>query len=126
MKKLFIFGSRFCSNYDYDALGKSLQDKKILVLVGDCYGVDTNIQKMCIKYGIDFKVYYIGKGRTVLSSNKEQVKGYRYVDKDIKMCNDCTLGLAIWNGSSLGTKNNITLLNKLNKKVYVVNMKGEN
>ena len=119
--KIFISGSR--TGYSFDKfleLAKWLKKQHHEVLVGDCVGVDTQIQALCKAHKIPCKVYHIGKTpRNNLGFDTVRCVGTRYADKDVAMSIDCDLGIAIWNGRSKGTKANIDRLIALHKQVIV-------
>ena len=126
MKKIFISGSRALNDYN---LIKSILDcilpksDDILVLVGDCYGVDTQVQKYCNCYDIPFVVYHIGeKPRNLVVSNTpvKKCSGNKQTNKDIQMSMDCDCGIAFWDCKSSGTKANIQRLKDLGKECKVL------
>lgn len=116
--KIFISGSRSVIKLPADLY----ISKKDIVLVGDCYGVDLLIQQYCRDRNILFYVYYIGKyPRCFIKGGKKiQVRGDLYVHKDIQMSQDCDYGIAIWDGFSRGTKNNILRLKSLGKDCKII------
>jgi len=122
--KVFISGSR---NFDtikfnkYKEMFEWLKSNNHEVLVGDCYGIDARVQTYCNTLGIKHTVYYIGdKPRNISDSAiPHKINGYKQTDKDIEMIKDCDFGIAIWNGISKGTKNNIENLKRQFKQVIV-------
>ena len=114
---IFIAGAKVIRCLDEAVIQKldSIYQKGYDVLVGDCDGVDSSVQK-----------YYAGLNYskvTVYASNgivRNQLKGFDfYQQKDIAMAEDADYGFMIWDGNSKGTLNNIVNLLFRNKKVLV-------
>lgn len=84
------------------------------VLVGDCDGVDRAVQAFLSAAGYPHvTVYHIGpRPRHNRGFPTVTVSGARYEDKDIRLCQDADYGLAIWNGTSPGTRKNIARVPK--------------
>lgn len=126
MSKIFISGSRTIN--DYELVESSLLNiiaKEDTVLVGDCYGVDSLVQKFCHLNSISFIVYYVGsKPRNVIGFNPSLNKcfGFNQKAKDIQMTIDCDSGIAFWNGKSKGTENNIQRLKEMGKHCEVIKL----
>lgn len=133
-QKLFVSGSKSISKLSETAIG--LLDKAIEkgeeILVGDCYGVDSAVQKYldqrnyanAIVYcsGEKPRNYFLTGGR--VQSCADLSKGlngreFNYV-KDIQMCGDCDRALMIWDGKSEGTRENIKRMLDLGKPFLVV------
>lgn len=101
-----------------------------MVLVGDCHGVDTLVQKYlaAAKY-TDVKVYCSGRScrnklypiwSEVHVAVPRNVRGRDfYAAKDNTMAEHADLGIAIWDGKSVGTGNNIANLQRMNKPVTI-------
>lgn len=87
---------------------------KFNIIIGDCYGVDTLVQRYLKNHNYtQVKVYHIGKKpRNNLGFETITVQGKRYSDKDKVMCEKADFGLAIWDGKSKGTKDNIQRVQK--------------
>lgn len=122
--KVFISGSRNTDKIKFDKyeeLMKWLKDNNHEVIVGDCCGIDTVIQMYCDASNIKHTVYYIGdKPRNISDSAiPYKINGHKQTDKDIEMVKDCDFGIALWDGISKGTKNNIENLKKSFKQVIV-------
>ncbi len=127
-------GSKSISKLSEAALGL-LDDavkKGMEILVGDCYGVDSAVQKYldqrnyanAIVYcsGEKPRNYFLTGGR--VQSCADLSKGlngreFNYV-KDIQMCGDCDRALMIWDGKSEGTRENIKRMLDLGKPFLVV------
>lgn len=119
-KKLFVSGSRD-NNISIDIIkNKLLEYKDYIILVGDCYGVDSIVMKLCKELNIECEIYYVNYCRNNVGFKSNKVEGYRFVDKDIKMSELCDKGLVFWNKISRGSKNNIDRLKRMNKEVEVV------
>lgn len=129
--KVFIAGARSIALLDNAVVEKlrTISQKQYDILIGDCNGVDSAVQR-----------YYTGLGYrrvTVFASNgkarnniggwsvknvavKDDLKGFDfYKQKDIVMAEDADYGFMIWDGQSRGTLNNIINLLQRNKKVLV-------
>ncbi|MEG4574257.1 hypothetical protein QUA56_16430 [Microcoleus sp. N3A4] len=82
------------------------------VIVGDAGGVDKLVQEYLRNSNyLDVKVYFAlwsgnGKPRNVTGFETVGIPG-SYVDRDKAMCSVCDYGLALWDGISRGTKDNI-------------------
>lgn len=113
---------------------KALIDKHICaddeILVGDCIGVDLLVQKyLCSKNYKNVTVYHSGsKFRNCLDADW-RIRSVKvpygvtgrdfYAVKDRQMAIDANLGIAIWDGQSIGTGNNISNMRNMNKTVAV-------
>ena len=84
------------------------------IVIGDCYGIDTLVQhylKSCNYQKVT--VYHIGTcPRNNYGFKTHKIQGNYYSNKDIAMCKIANYGLAIWDGKSKGTQNNITRIEK--------------
>ena len=122
MSKIFVSGSRSITNLKLiDKALESITDKDI-VLVGDCYGVDTLVQEYCNFNGIPFIVYYVGtkpRNAVGISTRLKKCFGLSQKAKDIQMSIDCDKAIAIWDGQSKGTHNNILRLKDFGKDCVV-------
>ena len=123
----FISGSRSIYNLP-DWLVKALT--KILhegtrVVIGDCYGVDTAVQSLLKSIGhTNTEVWHLkDRPRNNLGNFRtRKIHANSQVAKDIAMTHECTVGIAIWDGVSQGTSNNVYRLNQQGKQCWVVNM----
>ena len=129
--KIFISGSISIDKLDSVIISEI--ERIILnnytVLIGDANGVDLEVQKFLSKSNYEnVIIYYTGnRCRNNIASwpeicveNTDNLVGREmYSLKDAKMAEDADLGLIIWDGESIGTKNNILRMNKLNKKIKV-------
>ena len=124
--KIFISGSKEISKLPREATNKIIEicNKKHDILIGDCYGIDTTVQtllkqlnykKVTIFTSCEKERVNLGNWKVVnINSDKH---GYcAHAEKDKAMINACDYGIAIWNGKSKGTGNNITGLKKKIKK----------
>lgn len=98
------------------------------IIVGDCQGIDTLVQKYLNKCNYrNVVVYYSGsKCRNKVNQDWQSVSVLSnesgrafYTAKDIAACNDADAGLAIWDGKSAGTNRNIKQLRDNGKSVLV-------
>lgn len=126
MSKIFISGSRTINDYEVVATHLlNVVSEDDIVLVGDCEGVDTLVQKFCDCHDIQFIVYYVGiKPRNAIGTSPKLKKcfGFNQKAKDIQMSIDCEYGFAIWDGKSKGTESNIIRLREMGKKCEVVTL----
>jgi len=128
---IFIAGARTITNLDNNAKNRllSIYEKGHNVLVGDCYGVDTSVQKIYADLNYDNVTVYASNGKArnnighwsvVSIPVTDNVKGFDlYKQKDIAMSNEADYGFMIWNGESKGTLNNMINLVNQNKTVLV-------
>lgn len=104
--------------------------RRMKVLIGDAYGVDTLVQQMLKdKYDYPFVTVYASNGKARNNIGNWNVKAIDvpsgiygrefYTYKDVAMSNDCDFGLMFWDGKSQGTLNNIRRLIGLNKENIV-------
>ena len=136
--KIFISGSKELSSFPIEASNyiKNLCEKGYEIIIGDCYGVDTVVQFLLEE--IEYKNVTIytakNKARVNLGNWKEiniitDSHGYKaQYYKDQAMIENCDFAIAIWNGKSKGTHNNIISLKIKNKSlcVFYVNQSKEN
>lgn len=134
--KVFIAGAKTIKELDspvkerLDSISKNGFD----VLIGDCYGVDTSVQKYFsgLNYG-HILVYSTGEPRNNVNNwavkSIPAPKGLRgfdfFAEKDKAMARDADYGFMIWDGRSKGTLNNIINLVNMDKTVliYLFNQK---
>lgn len=129
--KVFIGGARCIDHLMPQAQEKmfSIYQKRFDVLVGDCYGIDTCVQKFYADLGYDRVTVYASNGKARNNLGHWRVKtinvcgnvnGFRfYKQKDIAMANDADYGMMVWDGMSRGTMSNIVTMSKLKKTVLV-------
>ncbi len=109
---------------------RSVFMRRMKVLIGDAYGVDTLVQQMLKdKYDYPFVTVYASNGKARNNIGNWNVKAIDvpsgiygrefYTYKDVAMSNDCDFGLMFWDGKSQGTLNNIRRLIGLNKENIV-------
>lgn len=129
--KIFIAGTKAVQKLDTLVLQRmmSIYQKGYNVIVGDCYGVDSSVQKFYSDLGYDNVVVYAsnGKARNNIGnwhiqnvSVPSYIRGFDfYKQKDIAMANEADYGFMIWDGESRGTLNNTINLVSQNKRVLV-------
>jgi len=129
--KIFISGSRELNQLPNEVLLKLQQfsDKNYDILIGDCYGIDSSIQKFYydMKYANILVYASNGKARNNIGrwnikniAVKQNVYGFDfYKQKDIAMAKDADYGFMIWDGKSKGTLNNMVNLLSQGKFVLV-------
>ncbi len=128
-KKVFISGSRSVSVLSKTVKEEleSIVSKRFTVLIGDCYGADEIVQQYLADIGYDDVVVCAvngkarnNKGAWKIESVYSNYSKYEYYKaKDIAMAKQASCGIAIWDGKSKGTFDNITNLISLNKAVTV-------
>lgn len=133
--KIFISGSRkitSLSSYTETVLKKIIERDIDEILIGDCDGIDYLVQKFFKKNGYTKVLVYVsgdGHARRNAGFNEKHIpvdpnipfaSREFYAVKDIAMSNDCNVGIAIWDGKSRGTFQNIERLHKLNKCVQTI------
>ena len=109
--KVIISGSRNLKVLNKEIIEtlKKIMELNLDIIIGDCYGIDTLIQRYLKSRNYQkVTVYHIGNHpRNNLGFKTVKVQGNRYSDKDIAMCKIADYGLAIWDGKSRGTSANI-------------------
>ena len=139
--KIFISGSKIVMKKDNDwVLPKSVRsyideimDKEDKILIGDCWGIDTEVQEyFCDKKYSKVTVYASDSRRRIrnnLGCWEEKFFAARgrtpyslRLEKDFRMAEDCDCGIAIWDGESKGTFINMLCLCALKKpcKMYLL------
>jgi adenine-specific DNA-methyltransferase len=129
INKIFISGSRRISRLNKDILDfvMDIINKEAHIIVGDANGVDKAVQRVLAD--INYKnvtVYFSGSSprnnlggwreRSVKTSARKNSFEF-YSAKDKKMALECDMGLAVWDGKSRGTVENILNILKMNKEV---------
>lgn len=129
--KVFISGSKKIEYLtdSIKAVIDKIMAKKHDILIGDCSGVDLEVQEyLKQKKHRKVFVYYVGncprnnvgKFRSIEVNGNKAKSGYEfYQKKDIKMSEDSDAGLVIWDGQSKGSYENIERLLTMNKTVIV-------
>lgn len=120
--KIFLAGAKNLKHLDLPVQTKimSICRANHDILVGDCYGVDSAVQKLCADVGYPHVTVYAsnGKARNNIGNWKvknipveKQMQGFAfYRQKDIAMGMDADCGFMIWDGKSKGTLRNIIQL----------------
>ena len=129
--KVFIAGAKNIKTLDADVQRRvaSICEKGNDILVGDCYGVDSSVQKLCAKRGYPRVTVYASNGLARNNIGHWAVKDVEvnttdkgfdfYRQKDIAMSRDADCGYMVWDGESKGTLCNIISLVLQNKLVLV-------
>ena len=101
-----------------------IMELKFSVIVGDAVGVDKLVQEYLRRSNyLNVTVYFSlwgggGKPRNTTGYETVGVTG-SYVDRDIAMCSVCNYGLALWDGRSHGTRDNIERTGKKTKIIRI-------
>lgn len=129
--KIFIAGARSVQNLDVTVKQRmmTIYQKGYDVLVGDCYGVDTSVQKFYSELGYNNVIVYASNGKARNNIGNWNIRSVAvptyirgfdfYKQKDIAMANEADYGFMIWDGESRGTLNNTINLVAQNKKVLI-------
>ena len=94
------------------------------IIVGDAGGVDKLVQEYLRRSNyLNVKVYFAlwdgnAKPRNTTEYETVGVAG-SYINRDIAMCSICDYGLALWDGNSRGTKDNIDRTGKKTKIITI-------
>ncbi|MEG3933753.1 MULTISPECIES: hypothetical protein [unclassified Microcoleus] len=101
-----------------------IMELKFSIIVGDAGGVDKLVQEYLRRSNyLNVKVYFAlwngnGKPRNTTGYETVGVAG-NYVDRDKMMCSVCDYGLALWDGNSRGTKDNIDRTERKTKIIRI-------
>lgn len=129
--KIFIAGARSIKSLDDLVVERlnSICKKRYEILVGDCRGVDTAVQKHCFSLSYDNVTVFasdgnarnnIGGWRVEAVPVEPGKKGFDfYRQKDIAMADAADYGFMIWDGRSKGTYKNISTLLEQGKRVLL-------
>ena len=129
--KVFVSGSKKIEylNEEMKRILDKLISKKHDILIGDCIGVDLEVQeylkekkhrKTFVYYVGDFPRNNAGRFRVVAVDGNGANNGYEYYQKkDIKMTEDADMGFVIWDEESEGSYANIERMVALHKTVVV-------
>lgn len=129
--KIFIAGARSVKDLSPIVQQRmmTIYQKGYDVLVGDCYGVDTSVQKFYSDLGYSNVVVFAsnGKARNNIGhwnirnvTVPSYIRGFDfYKQKDMAMANEADYGFMIWDGASRGTLNNVINLVSQDKKVLI-------
>jgi len=111
MTKIFVSGSRSIHFLPTDAITalNRIMEQEFTVMVGDCYGTDTAVQRYFKARNYkNVIVCHIGPSpRNNVGFNTLPIEGHFQTDKDEYMGKTARYGLAIWDGQSRGTAQNI-------------------
>jgi len=129
--KVFVAGPRAVSRLNNEVKERlnNIINNDFTILVGDCTGIDTQIQHYCLSLNYNNVRVYASNGiarNNVGNWEVEKVKvektkkGFEfYAAKDLEMAKTADYGLMIWNGKSKGTFTNIVNLINFEKKSVV-------
>lgn len=133
--KVFISGSRSIRKLteQMQDLLQSIIDNGDEVLIGDCEGIDDTCQRffkdhgygkvtvyvagvLCpARYNVGFEEKHLAIDPYIMPCSREF-----YAVKDIAMTRDADYGIAIWDGKSSGTLNNINRMDKMGKPMKII------
>ena len=131
MTKIFIAGSRKISKLSAEVLQRldEIVAKRLPVVIGDAAGVDKSVQLYL--HGKNYRHVEVFCSGTRCRNNvgdwptrQVAVNSSRrdfnfYATKDVRMSEEASFGLMIWDGESAGTLMNVLRLIKRNKNVVV-------
>lgn len=129
--KVFVAGSKNISSLDREVQRRlsSICEKGYSILVGDCYGVDSQVQEFCFHNNYRDVSVYANNGlprnnigawpvKTIIVT--ASVKDFEfYSKKDAAMCRDADYGYMVWDGRSKGTLRNIADLAEQGKMTLI-------
>jgi len=96
------------------------KNRKLSIVVGDDEGVDAEVIRECDRLGVDAEVYGAYKRmRRMTKYGQNHALDTMYSGRDREMAKRCGVCIAIWNGSSRGTKITFEVASQLGKPVYV-------
>lgn len=133
--KVFIGGAKVITTLPEPVIARlqTICERQYDILVGDCYGVDSAVQKFCANQGYSRVTVYASNGRARNNLGSWPMKcisvaqgmtGFDfYRQKDIAMAEAADCGLMVWDGKSRGTQQNIRTLLDLDKIVLVFSQK---
>jgi hypothetical protein len=132
MMKVFIGGSRKISRLSSEVCQKldQILAKHLPVVIGDAPGVDKSVQQYLHAKGYrDVEVFCSGTRcrnnvggwptREVAVDSSRRDFDF-YAKKDLRMAQEASFGLMIWDGESAGTLMNVLRLIKQNKTVSIL------
>lgn len=120
--KIFIAGAKAIASIDELPRQRivSICQKGFEILVGDCTGIDSAVQKECLSLMYRNVVVYASNGYARNNLGQWPVKAIQvppnvkgfdfYAKKDIAMADDADYGFMIWDGVSRGTLSNLVNL----------------
>ena len=131
MMKVFIGGSRKISKLSLEVRGRldEILAKNLAIVIGDAPGVDKSVQQY-----LDLKGYRgvevfcsgarcrnnVGNWPTrQVTVNTSRRDFDFYATKDLRMSEEASFGIMIWDGASAGTLMNVLRLIKQNKKAVI-------
>ena len=131
--KIFIAGSKNITQIP-DIINKkiiAICKKGYTIIIGDCYGVDVEIQKILKNINYENVIIYatgrprnnVGNWQTITVSSSGKTGFDFYKQKDLQMIKDCDGGIFVWDGISRGTKEDFEGLTILKKPFILFNRK---
>ncbi|MEG5043562.1 hypothetical protein [Microcoleus sp. B4-C1] len=122
-KIVMVSGSRSIMNISpgMQSLNR-IMELNFSIILGDASGVDKLVQEYLRSQNYpNVRVYFAlwsgnGKPRNVTGFETVGVQG-SYSDRDKVMCSVCDYGLALWDGRSRGTRDNI---NRTERKTKII------
>jgi adenine-specific DNA-methyltransferase len=131
MMKVFIGGSRKISKLSSEVRQRldDMVEKRLALVIGDAPGVDKSVQQyLDLKGYRDVEVFCSGTRcrnnvgnwptRQVAVNSSRRDFDF-YATKDLRMADEASSGLMIWDGESAGTLMNVLRLIRQNKKVVI-------
>jgi hypothetical protein len=126
-KVVMISGSRSIKDISpgLESINK-IMELEFSIILGDAPGVDKLVQEYLQSQNYPHvKVYFAlwsgnGKPRNTTGYQTVGVAG-SYIDRDKMMCSVCDYGLALWDGVSRGTRDNIA---RTGRKSKIIRIRG--
>jgi hypothetical protein len=131
MKKVFVGGSRKISKLSAEVRQRldDMVDKHLPIVIGDASGVDKSVQQyLDLKGYRDVEVFCsgtrcrnnVGNWPTrQIAVNSSRRDFDFYATKDLRMADEASSGLMIWDGESAGTLMNVLRLIRQDKNVVI-------
>jgi len=132
MMKVFVGGSRKITRLSSEVHRRldGILAKNLPIVIGDAQGADKSVQQYLYSRGYrDVEVFCSGTRcrnnvgnwptRQVAVNSSRRDFDF-YATKDLRMSEEASFGLMIWDGESAGTLMNVLRLAKQNKKVVIV------
>jgi hypothetical protein len=131
MTKVFVGGSRRITRLSSEVHRRldRILAKDLPIVIGDAQGADKSVQQYLYSKGYrDVEVFCSGTrcrnnvgnwpARRVAVNSSSRDFDF-YATKDLRMSEEASFGLMIWDGKSAGTLMNVLRLIKQNKKVVI-------
>jgi phosphoribosylformylglycinamidine (FGAM) synthase-like amidotransferase family enzyme len=123
---IFISGSKVLGELSSEMINtlNYIIENNHPVIIGDCDGIDSLVQKYLINYK-NVTVYYSGdfvrnNHGNWITKHAKPIDRKIHTEKDIIMTKKCDYAIMVWNGNSLGTEDNIQRCKQLRKPYKII------